>query len=516
MSTTVDGDDLALRLDSTRAIDDRAYSLQHLPGAFYVLVALAASTPAWIVRHPPLQDLPIHLATLRVVHDYWNPAYGFQQDLYLNLWPGSYVLYYLAGSALALVVGVERAHVVLMCVYLAGTPLALRELLKAFGKDERLCLFSVPLVFNMMFMMGLLPFVFGIPLMLLAMAAAARYFERPSGSRAVWLGALSLLLFLAHALPFALFGIAFTAMFPWTQPGRWLRAGAPVMPSLVCVLLWVALSSAGRASVAAIGGVAPITLDQKLAGLLGWSIDIFSDTSEETWFVLLVVVAVLASVLAQGDPDRSTMASRGFGLVVLVCMAAYLLLGNQLGDVWLFAERFPAPGFICAIPLLRFPVGWRGRIVLVAVLFVVVGSTVNVCEHFMRFESDEVGDIDRVIDSMAPRKRVVGLIYDRGSNVVRYAPFLHFVSYYQARKGGVTTFNFASFRHWPYRFRAGHFPPPGTPLRYRWEWTPHLVTLDEIYPYYDYVLVRGNGFRPPPGTYHVMCAASRWTVWARD
>jgi hypothetical protein len=30
------------------------------------------------------------------------------------------------------------------------------------------------------------------------------------------------------------------------------------------------------------------------------------------------------------------------------------------------------------------------------------------------------------------------------------------------------------------------------------------------------VLERGDGFHPPPGTYHVAFRGVQWSVWARD
>jgi hypothetical protein len=39
--------------------------------------------------------------------------------------------------------------------------------------------------------------------------------------------------------------------------------------------------------------------------------------------------------------------------------------------------------------------------------------------------------------------------------------------------------------------------------------------MSEIYPYYDYVLTRGAGFRPGPGTYHVAWRGDAWTVWEK-
>ncbi|MGH7272473.1 MAG: hypothetical protein ACREJ3_18755, partial [Polyangiaceae bacterium] len=118
-----------------------------------------ASAPAWIVEHPPLEDLPFHAATLRAIHSFSDPAFGFSRDFFLNLFHTQYALYYVVGSLIAYVVGVAHATVALMALYLGGTVLSLRALLKALDKDERLCLFVVPLLVNVMFLYGLLPFM---------------------------------------------------------------------------------------------------------------------------------------------------------------------------------------------------------------------------------------------------------------------------------------------------------------------------------------------------------------------
>src|SRR6478736_4399595 len=89
----------------------------------WLAVALMASAPAWIVKYPPIQDLPFHLATIRVVHDLHNPAFGFDDDFVLTLGRTQYVIYYLIASLLAYVVGIVNANIALMCCYLGGTPL---------------------------------------------------------------------------------------------------------------------------------------------------------------------------------------------------------------------------------------------------------------------------------------------------------------------------------------------------------------------------------------------------------
>jgi hypothetical protein len=484
---------------------------------FYVLVAALATAPAWIVRHPPLGDLPFHVATLRVIHSYGDPAYGFQQDFFLNLTHTQYALYYIVGSLLAYPLGVPYASVAMMCLYLGGTVLALRSLLGALGKDERLCLLVLPLLVNPMFLYGLLPFMCGMPLMFLALAIAMRHIEKPTRGRAVALAVVAVALFFAHVVPYALFGIGFAALFPWTRPNRWLAAALPVVPSLGAVGWWVSLSSQGKESAGALSDAfkhPPYV--ETMARLPQWSIDVFRDSTDEAHFIALVLVGLLAIGLSQGDVRRVKSAARALVFIPIVCIVLYFSTGSMLGDVWLLSERFPVPAMMSAIALLPMPRGARGWLVAGLALAVGVSSTVNVCKHFVRFELDEVGDFDAALDAMAPDKHVAGLIYDKGSGIVNDVPFLHFVSYYQAEKGGVVQFSNSGALYWPVRFKPGHYPPPGTRPRLRWEWMPEQVPIGELYPYYDYVLTRGAGFNPPAGTFHLAWRGNRWAVYARD
>jgi hypothetical protein len=484
---------------------------------FYLAVAFVATAPAWIVKHPPLEDLPLHLATIRTLRSIHDPAFGMDRDLVLELGRTQYVIYYVIGAALATVTGVVAANVILLCGYLGGTVLALRELLRALGRDERLCLLVVPLLVNVMFVYGLFPFLLGIPVMLLALATAVRHFERPTLRRGVLLAALALALFYSHIFPFGIFGIGFVAMFPWTKPARWVPAAAPVVPALLMLGWWTFFTAAGRlVSGATEGFESHRGLTAAISDIPNWFINVLRDGSDEAVTIALALVVVLALGLSVGDSEKSKPAARAYTLLPLACIVLYFNLPEGHGYIWLIAQRFPILFAITAIPLLRMPRGARGAFVTSAALLVGVGATVNTCMHFIRFEREEVADVDLAIETMAPGKKVCALIYDKGSAIVNNVPFLHFGSYYQAAKGGVVMFTFAGYAHWPVDFRPGHYPPPGKPARERWEWTPEMVPVSEVFPYYDYVLTRGNGFRPPPGTYHVSWHNERWAVWAKD
>ncbi len=485
----------------------------------YVVLAVMATAPAWIVRYPPIQDLPIHLAATRVVHSMGDGTYGFDQDFVLTLGRTQYVIYYILASLLSYVVGVTKANIVLMCVYLGGTPLALRSLLRALGKDERLSILIVPLLYNVMFFFGLLPFLLGIPIMFWALATSVRHFEHPTPKTGGLLAILAAALFYSHVFPFGIFGLGFAAMFPWTRPRRWIVSGLPTVPALLMLMRWTLFTDAGKLSRGALSPGAEDhvqPLNTAIPGAYQWLTDTFRDTSDELTLVLLVGIAVLITGLAQGDRDPSKPISRPYALLPVACMVFYFSLGEGHGYIWLISQRFPILCLMVSIPLLRMPTGLRGMLGTSLAFGLAAFATANTCKHFIKFQLEEVGDIDGAIAAIEPRKHTAALIYDRHSEITNWAPFLHFGSYVQAAKGGVVEFTYAGYAHWPFDFKAGRYPPPGGPARNRWEWMPEAVSMSELLPYYDYVLTRGNGFHPPPGTFHIKFKGDRWTVWAKD
>ena len=495
----------------------------------YVIVAILASAPAWIVKYPPMMDLPFHLATIRVIHSIHDPAFGLDTDFFLTLGRTQYVLYYVVGSVLAYVLGVAKANIVLMSGYLAGTVLALRALLRALGKDERLCLFVIPLLVNVMFMFGLFPFLLGIPIMFWALAVTVRYFEKPTLPRGALLAALTLALFYSHIFPFGIFGLGFAAMLPWsklwTDTKRFFLSVLPPIPALLVLTWWTLFTDAGKLVRGALTDTAQDSkqpVDGAIADAHNWLTNIFRDTSDDVIFVALGLVALLSVGFAYGDrdgrdPGRQRL-SRAYALLPIACVLFYFNSSQGHGYIWLIAQRFPILFLMTAIPLLRIPSGFRGTVVTAAVLGVGVVSTVNTCKHFIQFQLEEVGDIDDAIAAIPAKQRVCALIYDKGSNITHsmFVPFMHFGSYYQVNKGGVVMFTYAGYAHWPFDFKPGHYPPPGGSARLRWEWTPEQVPINEVFPYYDYVLTRGAGFRPPPGTFHVKWHSDKWAVWAKD
>lgn len=485
---------------------------------FYGLVALLATAPAWIVKYPPLTDLPFHLATIRVMRSLHDPAFGMDGTFFLALGRTQYLLYYFAGVALSYVMGVTYAGVALVAFYLGGTVLGMRSLLLALGRDERLCLLTVPLLVNVLFLFGLLPFLLGVPLALFGLAAAVRYFDDPTPARGVLVGVLALAVFYSHIFMFGIFGLGFAVLFPWGRPFRWVRYGAPTVPALVMLVYWSRFTAAGRLTSGALSlNAGRKTLAASFADFGHWLTDVWSDESDEIILVATVLVALLSTGLAIGDREERRPGMRAFALLPAACLVLFLLLPEQHGYIWLIAQRFPLLFALSVIPLLRVPRGFRGLLITAVMMAVAATSVVSTCRKFIQFQLTEVGDFDDALAALPMGKKVCALIYDRGSRLVSTPPFLHFGSYYQVQKGGVVMFTYAGYAHWPVDFLPGQGPPPGGPARLRWEWTPEQVPVrGELYPYYDYVLTRGHGFSPPPGTFRLAWRGDKWNVWQRE
>ncbi len=491
---------------------------QLFPELPYLLIAIVASAPAWIVKYPPIQDLPYHVATIRVIHSFHDPAFGLQEHFTLQLGNTHYLLYYLVGSLLAYVVGVTYANVALMSAYFAGTVLAVRSLLRAMGRDERGCFLVIPLLTNVLFLYGLLPFLIGIPLMFWGLAVSLRHFNQPRWQSGLLLSGISVSLFYAHIIPFGLFGLGFAAMFPWLRIRKWLVAGGPVVPALSLLIWWSTFTDAGRTTRGLLTqgkGSGARKLDAALGDVHNWLVNVFRDDSDERWFVAFVVIVLGTLAMGVGQRERLTVGARRYVMVPLCCVLLYFVTPTGHDFIWPLAQRFAILVLLTSVPLLPYPKKWKGQLVTFGALVVAGGVTFNTAKHFVEFQLEEVGELDAAMAVIAPRSKVCALMFDKGSRITHQQPFLHYGSWNQVQKGGVVMFTFAGYPHWPFDFRPGKYPPPGGPARRRWEWTPERVPMPEVYPYYDYVLARGAGFRPQPNKFERVHKGERWTVWKR-
>ncbi|MFP2901333.1 hypothetical protein [Corallococcus sp. 4LFB] len=103
---------------------------------------------------------------------------------------------------------------------------------------------------------------------------------------------------------------------------------------------------------------------------------------------------------------------------------------------------------------------------------------------FQRF-SEEARELEVLSGLAANRPRVMGLVFDPRSSVVRFPVFIHAAAVVARERGGVPNFTFATTPHSPLRYR-GEVPPT-----FPSEWRPQELDYATQGTWYDHFLVRG-------------------------
>jgi hypothetical protein len=300
------------------------------------------------------------------------------------------------------------------------------------------------------------------------------------------------------------------------------------VPSALCALAWAAASPAGRATVTAARGAdrgpKPVFEPWRsaLSQLPRWLTDVLAGDADR--WLLWASLALLALAMGLGvvtaaivKRHRLDALGRSLGLRLMLlaptCAVAYFVSPTGYDWIWPIAPRFPLLAVVFAV-LLVAPLPRPAATALAVCAAIVSAAHFHfVGSAFAAFQREEVGAFDDALEAIPPKSRVVGLIFDRGSRHVAFSPFIHYVAYYQAQRGGAVMFTFADFPQSPFSFREADRPPRVPP---RWEWLPQRVRLPDL-AWYEYVLVRGGPGRIARARDHYvpLHRSARWSVWKR-
>lgn len=483
--------------------------------------------PLWWPSYLPFQDLPQHLAAIRVLHSYDDARLALEPYFTIDLLRTQYLTYYVAADLLAYPFGVATANRLLITAFVCGTPLAMHRLLAALGHEPRRAWLLLPLTYNAHLILGFFNFLAAIPLALYGLTLAVRQRRAPTRKRAWALAALTVITFYTHVVPFGLLGLGAAAVSVGDDIRHTLRRWLPLLPGGVAAIAWSLYSPAGRATRSAAGLAQADAADPlpKMTPWLQawqqaprWLTDVFHGHTDDrvlvTWMVLLLGVlgAGVGRRITREDASGAQLIHRIAWLSPFAA-ACYFLLPDSYDWIWPIAPRFPLLACIFALLLLpRLPRRGEAAVAAAAAALTLV-HVAAANEAFEGFQ-DEVGRLDAAIEQIPPGERVAGLIWARGSREVKFSPFIHSVAYYQARKGGAVMFTFADFPQSPFQFRPDHRPPPVPP---RWEWQPEHVDPARDLAWYRYVLVRGGPGRiaQQPDRYETIFRSRRWSVWKR-
>ena len=484
--------------------------------------------PLWATSWVPLQDLPQHLAAIRVLGDWGDPALNFAQTFVRTPWETQYIGFYGLVLAFKPLMGLDAAWRFVLSGVVFGIFYSARALLVQMRRPQWLALWTLPLCYNATLGLGFLNFLAAVPLMFYGLALCAAQQREARPWRGVQLGGVMLGCYFMHVVPFALLSAGCVMMWFRRQQGvrGFVVRAWPVVVAVAVAGVWSVASRAGGSLGGIVastwrhlwGGQTPDTVfapwGQGLRQLPDWTLDMVTHPAED-W----VVVGYLVVALCMGWAARplATVPRSRLRHVVWVlaigCGLAYFLLPQGHTWVWPIAPRFAVLGLWFGV-LLGPEVAPRARGACVAALCgLIVGHAVVIAGAFERFEEEEAVGFDQVIAQLPLGSKTAGLVFDGGSAHVRFVPFIHAAAMAQAERGGAVMFTFADFAQSPFRFREDHRPPRVPP---RWEWGAGHVNPQNDLSWYDHVLVRGGPGRiAQTPSFGLVAHHGAWSLWRR-
>jgi hypothetical protein len=483
------------------------------------LVSAAAlvlgALPLWVSRHLPLVDLPQHLHLISALHRLEDPTTLYPQLFAARHELTPYLGYYHAVSLLHWLLPLDVANRLFLSAYVVGLPLSLAFLLRGLGRPTWPALLALPLAYGDNFGWGFINYLAALPLALLCCGLFVRALVR-TGQRRAWAAGLAVCLvtvllfhvqvfaFLALALPWLLL----TTPLPEDAGARgvpaWLRPRVPallgVVPGVALFLAWVVLRM-GQPSEVESGAPWKAWGPMLSARNLAWKgfaqnraeflevlANLFRDGSDRGPLYAVGAVAACALVLGvvrrAPSPESPVARLRLPGLTLLALGLYFLLPFDIRGYTYYLNTRYAQLAALLALASLPVTPPALQRVLRWASAACALPLALVLGQGFRAF-SREASEWEVLVEATAPRPRVMGLIFDAGSRVVRHPVFLHGAAELARARGGGTNFSFALTPHSPLRYRVT--PPP----TFASEWRPQDFDYATQGAAYDHFLVRG-------------------------
>ncbi|GMV40765.1 MAG: hypothetical protein AMXMBFR64_24810 [Myxococcales bacterium] len=478
------------------------------PPLLWILLAvgtLAAVTPLWVVDVLPFQDLPGHLATARVLHDLRAGS-----ELYARVYvqapaPLPNTLVFALMDWLAGLMPLHVAATVTLTAASVALPLSSLALARTFGRSPWLALFSLFLVFNYPLGRGFLAYATGIPVLLLAIAAAHQDAVRPSWSRLVTLAGLIALGFFAHAQIYLMIMLCggVVVVLSWGGWRAFLRRLAPYALGSVPFAIWFWRTFVARVGQAPISysaasdgfGARWTPLGDLIVSARQFVIAIFPSRADEVTLAgMAVLLAVLLGVQVahRRTGGRTVQALPGYRpwtlpILTVVMFVSYVVVPAHMKGQASISYRFlPVAVLLLSLCGDMPRRAWVAAALATAITAGAAGWSAQVARELQSYVATNVGDIRGLMDLAQPGRRLAYLRLDtRSYTQLEWRTAWYLDSWYMVFRHGLVQMNF----HYTYPNHVAYAPgrePPRTPRS-----DPEAFFRRGLDQYYDYLLIYG-------------------------
>lgn len=406
--------------------------------------------PIWSISYLPMVDMPHHAAQVSILRHYNDPAFGFEPQFRFQ-WLTPYAFAYYVSYLFSLFTSVLTATKIVITLSILSFPLALAALLRRTQGDPWWSLIGFATGFGFSFLWGLFNFLVALPIGVYCIARCFDFVCQPTRRNGFLLSLWMTLTLISHGIVFVMCGaisgvliVAYHRRFRTIVFRMW-----PLLVPTAFALLWYLDTSNNMPRIGS-----PILwnpdIGLRLTDTLGSLLSLRNDATA-MWYSIYILIAVAISArLSTLRPPHAVI--------------FFLVLGIFLfGPVYAFGHALIAQRlsiFILIAALLVFPATdsrWR-RFVGRGALVILTGAWLGIVHaRFQGFDSEMRGFKD-VLESAAPNRRLLSLIFDKQSQFVPNHPFNLVSGWYQMEKGGELDSTFAHLYNAVAQYRTPREP----------------------------------------------------------
>ncbi len=383
----------------------RSRSLGFSGGQIAVLFAaftLLISIPIWTHPLPPLSDYVNHLSRMHVIATLAkNPKLAEFYEVNWQVIPNltmDFIVPFLARFVNIYLAG--QIYMVTMFALLISGALALNRAL--IGRWSTAPLFAIPLLYNYVFLVGLMNYIFGIGIALWALAGWVALRERAWPLRMALSAASVFVLFFCHLSALGIYGIgilSFEALRLWERrdepwPARIFEFVCGGLPFLAAAPLLAASPTMTLMS--------GVYWDQR--GKIDGLMYIIADYSDIAAFALMMI---MGTALVWAIRHRVLRFHPLAAVLLLVGGAVYLSLPRVMFETYMTDQRVPIGLafmlFACADLELRRRLVRRGFMIVLIVL--IAGRLIEIDYNWSQL-SDSTSQFRSSVKRIAPGSKV--------------------------------------------------------------------------------------------------------------
>jgi hypothetical protein len=436
------------------------------PAAFWGLLltgAAVAIVPLWVVDVLPLQDLPGHLATARVMHDYGQPGSAFNDLYFLPRWLLPNAVFFYLVDLLAHLMPIDVGAKVVFSVYAALVPMSLAAFFRALGHSRWLGLFGLWFVYTDLMGFGFASFVLGTPALFFFLAAAHRHALQPTLRRDVGQALWFVGLYLIHAQIFLVAGLytVVILLLDWQGPRALARRVLPYavgsVPFIAWALRFFVFAPKRTEAEVTFGGLQSElgfawSSPAKLVAELSRKPIIGFDSYVDELAVLFLGLMLLAVLWSRREPQPGDASGPGalpglrrytVEILTLVTVAGFVLLPLHMKGQAIISTRLIPFAWMMLPAWGRMPRGpFWGVVVAWGLTVGSIGFHIAVAQEFRKYEAQELGDFRGLMDTLHPGDRLAYLRPDRAHRIVDRGASWYLDSYHMVWNGGLNRMPF--------------------------------------------------------------------------